>query len=80
MSGFSEIPVFISVACDTAVDIEAFAKWIQSIAESGVVDDLNAHLLIIKSVVVDPPVVNVAGGFSVKGVLDEGNNLDETQY
>ncbi|MCP4340849.1 MAG: hypothetical protein GY799_18665, partial [Desulfobulbaceae bacterium] len=47
---------------------------------SGVVDDLNAHLLIIKSVVVDPPVVNVAGGFSVKGVLDEGNNLDETQY
>jgi len=65
---------------DTVADVETFAEWVQSIAASGVVDDLNGHLPPVKSVAVDPPVVHVGEGFSVKAVLDAGENVDETRY
>ena len=71
---------FYARGIDTNADIEAFAGWIQLIAESGVVEDLHSHLPRIKSVKIDPPVVNVDGAFSVQGILDAGSNLDVTRY
>jgi hypothetical protein len=61
---------------DTGNDVEAFARWIQSIAESGVVEDLGPHLPPLARVEADPATVKVDGTVTVKGTLSGGTETD----
>lgn len=65
---------------DTDVDIEAFARRIQLIAESGVVEELHSHLPRIEKIEIVSPVVNAHKEFLVRWILDADDAFDPERY
>ncbi|ETR65716.1 MAG: hypothetical protein OMM_05945 [Candidatus Magnetoglobus multicellularis str. Araruama] len=65
---------------DTGADIEAFANWIQSFAQKGVVEDLNSQKPQIDSIHVNPQSIYVNDIFSVRVDIDEVNQEKTIHY